>query len=399
MTIDLDAMAINKAKFMADGNKYFELYRKHIPGNISGNILLLSIGNLDCISKIMSMNPNAKYLIIDRKTIIKSLTIVCKDIYDIEAIENDDEDLYNIIQELNMKFDCIIMNPPYQKNLHLKILAEAIKHLKDDNSVCVNLSPVRWLQDPLAQYKKHCDYKRFEESISKHTETLEVITAKKANDLFNITNFTDIGIYVTRNYQIKKFNYKDFNELKFAKCKTIINKILSYVISNEIHTYNYHLTTNDDGYRVVLSLITGQRGEQDYKNFYICACRSEIFKDGVDINTNKKYADICGGIKRAKAGQAGKELKLGITINFKTENEAKNFIKYCKLNCMTFCGMITKNDMHPQFKFLPFLGDAINPRTGLKGYEGEWTDDDLYKFFNITPDEQKIIEETMAKYK
>ena len=298
-----------------------------------------------------------------------------------------------------MKFDCIIMNPPYKRNLHLKILAEAIKHLKDDNSVCVNLSPVRWLQDPLAKYKKNNDYHRFEDNISKHTETLEVITAKKANDLFNITNYTDIGIYVTRNYQIKKFNYKDFNELKFAKCKTIINKILSYVISNEIHTYNYHLTTNDDGYRVVLSLITGHNGEQDYKKFYICGCRSEIFKDGVDINTNKKYADICGGIKRAKASQVGKELKLGITINFKTENEAKNFIKYCKLNCMTFCGMITKIDMHPQFRFLPFLGDAINPRTGLKGYEGEWTDDDFALYFNISKDEQTIIEETMEKYK
>ena len=40
MSIDLDAMAINKAKFMADRNKYFELYKKHIPGTISGNILL-----------------------------------------------------------------------------------------------------------------------------------------------------------------------------------------------------------------------------------------------------------------------------------------------------------------------------------------------------------------------
>ena len=61
-----------------------------------------------------------------------------------------------------MKFDCIIMNPPYKRNLHLKILAEAIKRLKDDDSKVVNLSPVRWLQDPLAKYKKNCDLKRFD---------------------------------------------------------------------------------------------------------------------------------------------------------------------------------------------------------------------------------------------
>ena len=48
---------------------------------------------------------------------------------------------------------------------------------------------------------------------------------------------------------------------------------------------------------------------------------------------------------------------------------------------------------------VPFLGDVINPRTGLKGYTGEWTDDDLALYFNITKDEQKIIEETIEKYK
>ena len=59
---------------------------------------------------------------------------------------------------------------------------------------------------------------------------------------------------------------------------------------------------------------------------------------------------------------------------------------------------LMQQDIHvPLFAF-PFLGETVNPRTGLKGYKGEWTNDDLYKFFNITPEEQKVIEETMAKY-
>ena len=41
---------------------------------------------------------------------------------------------------------------------------------------------------------------------------------------------------------------------------------------------------------------------------------------------------------------------------------------------------------------LPFMGNAINPRTGKKGYESEWTDDDFVRYFNINEDEQKIIE-------
>ena len=38
-------------------------------------------------------------------------------------------------------FDCIIMNPPFSRNLHLEIVAEAITHLSNDGK-CVNLSPV-----------------------------------------------------------------------------------------------------------------------------------------------------------------------------------------------------------------------------------------------------------------
>lgn len=52
-----------------------------------------------------------------------------------------------------MKFDHIIMNPPYCRNLHLKILNEAICYSDD----IVNLSPIRWLQDPLAERKRNSD--------------------------------------------------------------------------------------------------------------------------------------------------------------------------------------------------------------------------------------------------
>ena len=50
------------------------------------------------------------------------------------------------------------MNPPYDGNLHLKILEKVIP-IADK---VINISPVRWLQDPLAKYKKNSDYKKFE---------------------------------------------------------------------------------------------------------------------------------------------------------------------------------------------------------------------------------------------
>ena len=129
-----------------------------------------------------------------------------------------------------MKFDCVIMNPPQCRNLHLKILAEAIKHLKDDESVCVNLSPIRWLQDPLAKYKKHTDYTRFESSISKHIENVIIIKASEANNLFNIKNFTDLGIYVCKKYTKNNYDYENTLANEYLG-----NKKLARVVGNILH--------------------------------------------------------------------------------------------------------------------------------------------------------------------
>ena len=90
-----------------------------------------------------------------------------------------------------MKFDHIIMNPPYCRNLHLKILNEAIHHSDD----IVNLSPIRWLQDPLAEYKRNSDFKKFTE-IRERIESIDVIQMVEATRLFNSAAFSmDLGIY------------------------------------------------------------------------------------------------------------------------------------------------------------------------------------------------------------
>ena len=60
--------------------------------------------------------------------------------------------------------------------------------------------------------------------------------------------------------------------------------------------------------------------------------------------------------------------------------------------------LVKRFNQNVNVTFLPWLGDAINPRTGLKGYTGEWTDEDLVLYFGITPEEQKTIEKTIAKY-
>ena len=49
------------------------------------------------------------------------------------------------------------MNPPYDGNLHLQILKEAHCQISKKGEI-ISLSPIRWLQDPLAEMKKDFEF-------------------------------------------------------------------------------------------------------------------------------------------------------------------------------------------------------------------------------------------------
>ena len=246
-----------------------------------------------------------------------------------------------------MKFDCIIMNPPYKRNLHLKILAEAIKHLKDDESVCVNLSPDSHMKNPSVwiswnKNNKVCDF------CFSHIKTYNHINHNSANAIFNLGNAIEslhIGVY-GKNSSTKLFPHHEFVKIveKIMNSKpNLRNKFVrkEMLSCNGIKVYRYHSADN-----VYNSII----------------CESGKAVEGIDFSDSKS------------------------STNFKNS-----------VFCWPYNLMYILGDVNPAH--LPWLGDAINPRTGLKGYQSEWTDEDFYKFFNITPEEQKVIEETMAKYK
>ena len=293
------------------------------------------------------------------------------------------DNVKDTFKECDMKFDCIIMNPPYQRNLHLKILAESIKHLKDDKSVCVNLSPVLWLEDPHAHMKSKSNLFKFDNSIVHKCEQLDVIDKDIANQLFNTGLFANLGIYVCKK-NAKGIDSKNFWKRNFEDWEV---KVFDKVYALKTHIEDKCENNKRDGIRVPIAFIAGNRGTLPiYKDI---AYVVDGMKDGKDWTKCKNN----GGYEKEEG------IPIPISIKFATEVEAQNFYDSWKT---TFCKWLSKLflfDQNIPLRFLPFLGDVINPRTGLKGYKGKWTNEDLYKFFNITPEEQKVIEETMEKYK
>lgn len=242
-----------------------------------------------------------------------------------------------------MKFDHIIMNPPYCKNLHLKILNEAINHSDD----IVNLSPIRWLQDPLAEYKRNSDFKRFKE-IRERIESVEIIDAISSADSFNAAIWTDLGVY-----HLSKDGGFDIHS--FFKHLWFVNKVILKVKDSvKDHSTREGICDFSSPY----IKISGLHGHQGCRDFY------EFTSPKLDIAKSTKTS----------AGHC--------TVNFETEDESINFFNSLQTKFYKFINVCIKHDMHVPWRYAPWLGDYTHP----------WTDEDLYKYFELTDDEIKIIE-------
>lgn len=366
---EISNIQIDLSKVNANGSKYFELFDRHIPKLTSDAVVLIyDISNLDCIVRIIQKNPSARYVIYGNKYVNEALDILNDNKWNIECFES-----YNIFN-IDMKFDCVIMNPPYQRNLHLKILAEAIKHLKDDDSVCVNLSPILWIEDPHAHKKEKSNLFKFKNSILNKCESIDIIDRFKSNELFGIGLFSNLGIYTCKHKSNKHINGETFWEYGFADWEiNVFNKIYNL----PMHLSDKCESNKRDGIRVLIACIAGNRGTLPiYKDLsYVI----DGMKNGLDWTKCKNN----GGYEKEEG------IGIPLSIKFNTEIEAENFYNSWKTNFLKWISKRFLFDQHIPLQFLPYMNDYTHP----------WTDEDFYKFFNITEDEQKIIEETMAKYK
>jgi len=276
-------------------------------------------------------------------------------------------------KEMKMKFDCIIMNPPYKRGLHIKILAEAIKHLTDDGT-CVNLSPVLWIEDCHAHKKLKSNLYKFNDSICSHIEKLDVVSKDNANKSFGIGLFADLGIYVCKKDKLKTFNAVDFWKKNFSEHEV---KMFERIYAHCCHLSDKIESSKRDGIRVPIAFIAGNRGTLP------------VYKDLAYVINGKKDGKDWTKCKNNGGYEKEEGMPLPCSIKFGTEAEAQNFYDSWKT---TFCRWLCRRflfDQHIVLSFLPFMQDYSQP----------WTDERFYKYFNITPEEQKVIENTMEKYK
>lgn len=242
--------------------------------------------------------------------------------------------------ERKPKFDLVITNPPYNKNLHLKILERVIPM----SCETVNISPTGWLMDiPAVIGWKNTTFQRFEDGVAKHIREYKHLDANDANELFGIGSFESVSMTSLTNDTYSLYKTLYLNDKR--KLMSVFDKTIVKVHSGDIGNIAEH---------VKLSTIHGHPG----------------MKDEFDIMTPQK----------------------DIAYKFKPEHMSEEewdiFHESCGTIFMKYMNMLTRQGQHIQTKLLPWMGDYSEP----------WSDKRYCEAFGITDEEWAHIESVMGKY-
>ena len=286
----------------------------------------------------------------------------------------------------NMKFDVAIMNPPYDGNLHLKILEKVIP-IADK---VVNISPVSQLVNCVNTFKDgKNDAKKYFAGIGKHLKSCgKIFSIEEALQIFTgarITNPLAIQVY--------EISYNSIEECERVNShngmKAIVKKVYDY--SHDVDNIENHLESNKkDGYRVKFGRIGG--GTWTAFRPHTLDAFKEVIYDGL-LTDGRPHWQMCSVNQYTK-----KTEELPESLPFTTKAEAQNFIDSYNTKFLKTCLGFLHVDMHIHPEYLPYMPDYTQP----------WTDKRFCEYFEITgyiddehaePDsEWETILNTMKEY-
>jgi hypothetical protein len=268
-----------------------------------------------------------------------------------------------------MNFKNVIMNPPFG-NKHLPILKKMVEEVVDKNDgQIVSIQPVRWLQDPLWQMKNKSDAEKMKPVLEKKIKNLVTVTAEEATKMFNAEITIDLAIF-----SIAKNGTFDY----YSPSKSL-NFIKDIVSTKYRHFTDVADSNKKDGIRVMLNQIGGSRKRGGYiphhSFLYTKNGKTEDGKDWTEARMRNQYTKPLNS-------------PIPFSIKFSSKNEADNFIDSLQTKFYRYLDLVLVRDVNISNKYFPWLED----------YTRSWTDEQLYEHFNVSGDEQKIIEDTMKQY-
>ena len=361
------------------------------------NKFVFVVHNYEC-AYMASINNSVVYITDDKEKYNKFVDNVVNSIqfgnddYALLIKSNQWLDLYDIIndflKEENMsKFDVAIMNPPYDGNLHLKILEKVIP-IADK---VVNISPVSQLVNCVNTFKAgKNDTKKYFAGIGKHL--IECGKIFSIEEVLNI--FVDARISNPLAIQTYEYAHNSIEECERVNShngmKAIVKKVYDY--SHDVDNIENHLESNKkDGYRIKFGRIGG--GTWTAFRPHTLDAFKEVVYDGL-LADGRPHWQMCSVNQYTK-----KTEELPESLPFATKVEAQNFIDSYNTKFLKTCLGFLHVDMHIHPEYLPYMQDYTQP----------WDDKRFCEYFGITGyisdteaepgSEWETILNTMKEYK
>ena len=269
------------------------------------------------------------------------------------------------------KFDVVVGNPPYKKNLHLKMLELVHRYLNKDGHI-IWIHPARWMQDLLALLKKGTDFLKYKDLSF---IDFKIIPVGKASRLFSNEMTTDLVIS-----HLKEGEKSILNEEKIYELRKIPISLRKILYKNTRSLQEVADKNMIDGIRVRMKIIvnSGNSGGSGIVP-YLLYPYSEIIVNGLVDNKHWSESIPSNPYKKEKNSP------IPLSIKFNTIKEAGNFINSTNTDFYLFLGYMTKLDVNVQLRYLPFMED----------YKDSWGNERFQKYFGISDDDMKFIRKTI----
>lgn len=270
-----------------------------------------------------------------------------------------------------LQFDLVISNPPYNNNADLKLLREILPLTKE----AIVVHPGICFFNRKNIKKLYTDFKREFEHRLKSIEIFD------GNSVFGIRLYYGCVIthFVENNQNqinvIDKINNTTFHTnsiqdvtkwgFDWLIIKPFFEQIKSFCLRDNVQA-NVKNVPNDLKFNMQISTING-----DDLNPYIIIPKNKELSRGIK---NEKYFGTANCI----------------IFHFDSEIEQENFIDYCRTDFARFCLSFYKNNQHlarGELKIVPWMD-----------FTQKWTDEKLYKFFNVSEEIQTLINKYIKPY-
>jgi hypothetical protein len=294
------------------------------------------------------------------------------------------------------KFDIIIGNPPYNEELKSTgakaLYNKFVEYYIDKCNLLCFVIPSRWFSGG-----KGLD--SFRKNMLERTDIVYIKHFDDASKIFGSSVSIEGGV----NYFLKDTNHigdcmyngsitklNKYDVFVDGKFHTLIDKLVKFdSVITLYKSQDYHkIQTNDKRFKNDKTNETIKCYVSQQKSF-------EKYIDRTEIKTNiSKYKIITpdgnGGNKcfgNTFIGTPNEvHCKTYISFEIDTENEAKSLLSYMKCRLPNFMLSLRKNSQHTSASTCKWIP--------LPPLNKEWTDDEVYKHFNLLEEDIKLINNT-----